>query len=379
MARTRTRNVVKRKLKDGYRYYLRVMRGGRRYLESLGTDNKDVARERARAKLQAIEAGRFEALAMSRARRPYATIGEIVQAYRRALATHAQPSPSTQRNNVSSLRKILRRGAGVEDPEAASAALLTGALVRAYARAVIPDGGPDRERRMRSVSSDLRQARSVFKRALRSAYRDLELPDLGEFMDERPCGNPPAERQEYSEEELTILRSGAQLRDSDPALYVVWMLGYYLALRAGEIAAARWSWIEEADGRIEMRICRRPEEGFDPKGYSGWVPLAPDVYQELLRYRRPDDPYIVPGGNRTNRYQAVVERLSDWMRGQGWRRLHCSHELRAYRGQCWRAAYGLDTARDWLRHAASVTTARHYTVNHNTASPALGMERKEVA
>ena len=81
-----------------------------------------------------------------------------------------------------------------------------------------------------------------------------------------------------------------------------------------------------------MRICRRPEEGFDPKGYDGWVPVADNVREELLSLRRPDDPYILPGGNKTNRRALVIRGLATWMREQGWSRLHCAHELRAYRG-----------------------------------------------
>jgi integrase len=150
-------------------------------------------------------------------------------------------------------------------------------------------------------------------------------------------------------------------------------LGYYLALRPREMCHARWTWIEPAGDHWEMRVCRRPDEGFDPKRYSGWVPIADDVHEELLRLRRDLDPYILPGGNKTNREKLVNRALAVWMRDQGWIRQHCAHELRAYRGQVWRDTYGLDVARDWLRHRDARTTQDHYTVNHNRSKPAIGM------
>jgi integrase len=202
---------------------------------------------------------------------------------------------------------------------------------------------------------------------IRGAYARLGLDEAGvrSFCDEFVCEDPQVHREELSPAEVAILGRGAELATVAPAAYAAWLLGYYLALRAGEIAACRWTWFERrADGVLECVVRDRPEENFSPKGYSGWIPVAENVWS-LLQAIRSDDVYVVPGGSHTARYNAVGRVLAGVMRSWGWTKLHCSHELRAYRGQKWRDAYGAEVARDWLRHA-SLEVQRHYTVGHNT-------------
>lgn len=359
-------------------YYLRKQIKGKRYFRSLATPSKEVALVRAKKMWRAVTEELFDVLEQTKFRAGYTKLGDVLDAYIAAVPNYRRPSARTARGNVGTLRKILRV-VGITDPDNASTAVLTGELVRKYADATIPHGADisemERERKMRTVSSDLRQARSVFARRFRSMYRrQFNLPDLAEFLEERPCDDPPAIRQEYSEQEIRIIRAGTDLPDVNPGLYAAWLLGYCLALRAGEMARARWSWIDRNNGCWEMRICRRPDEGFDPKGYDGWVPIADDVYSRLIALRRDGDPYILPGGNYTNRHNLITRELADWMRGQGWTRPHCAHELRAYCGNVWRQTYGLDVARDWLRHKSTRTTQDHYTVNHNTSQPPLGLD-----
>lgn len=366
-------------------WYVRVTFQGKAYLRSTGTASKEEARRFRNNFLKALQAGRTAALDDSRIRREepkeeMATLGDVFDAYMEEVAVRGTPSIRTAQHNVAEFKRILRRALGVDDPDTVSASELKGDLARRYARKVLSvDMGPaELARRRRSARSSLRQARSVFKRNIMGAYRGLTLPprhQIREFCEEYVCEDPQVERAEFSVEEVRILQAGVQLAErEDPGLYLAWMLAYYLALRAGEIAAARWSWIDATDrGDYEMRICSRPEEGFDPKGYSGWVPVSPDVYITMLKYRRPNDPYIVPGGNHTTRYETVTRGLAAWMRAQGWTRLHCAHELRAYRGQQWEQAYGCEVRRDWMRHATLEVGRKHYTTNHNTTQRALGL------
>ena len=359
-------------------YYLRKLYQGKRYNRSLSTGDKEIAWQRARQVWRAITQERFDALEDTKLRNGYAKVGDVIAKYLQLVPNYRRPSAATASRNVSRLRRVLQ-DTGVADPDAASTGILTGSLVREFAECKIPKGNNvtqvDREQAMRNVSSVLLQARSVFSKRFQCVYeRELHLPNLQEFLNERPCDNPKVQREEYSAGEIAILEAGPELREKRADLYTVWMLGYYLGLRAGEMVAARWTWFERTDDRWELVVSRRPNEGFDPKGYSGWVPVADDVYAELLSLRTDLDPYILPGGNKTNRRRLVERELATWMRDKGWTRMHCSHELRAYCGQRWRDAYGLEVARDWMRHKDARTTQDHYTVNHNTSQPPITME-----
>src|SRR6185295_10683181 len=100
------------------------------------------------------------------------------------------------------------------------------------------------------------------------------------------------------------------LADKDPAVYVAHLLFSRLGLRNIEIVNARVHWI--SDGSIG--IVNRPEENFFPKGTEGWVPIASDVLDEILRFQpHCTDGYLVPGANQTERHHAVYRRHSKWV------------------------------------------------------------------
>jgi integrase len=135
------------------------------------------------------------------------------------------------------------------------------------------------------------------------------------------------------------------------------------------MVAARWCWINRRNGYHRIDIVRRPEEGFEPKGRPGSVPIHDRVLAVLMKLRRPDDPYILPGGNKTARLNLVVREFAAWMRAQGWKRRETAHELRKYRGHLWKDKYGVDVAHDWLRHANWQTTIDYYADISNSRAP----------
>jgi len=357
-------------------YYINMRWEGKRIFRSTKMTALSRARKYRSKFVRALMDDRIDALDKSRVQKERgATIGQVIEMYESEARAIGEPGKSTVRQNISTLRRIVRVARKVREPDKQPVSILDRDLVRAYANAVIPEEkAGDSEvvaARRRSVRSDLRQARSVFKRSMRGLYEPLNLPDtLQGFLDYMVCVDPPVNRDEYTTDERAILRAvkgekgefGSALRERDDKdVYVVWLLAFHLGMRANEIAKARWAWI--VDGEMEIR--ERPDEGFDPKGYSGWVPIHDQVMAELVKNKRPDDPYIVPGGSYTARYNSVTRELATWMRAQGWRRNHCAHELRAYRGQRWRDEYGTEVMRDWLRHASEQTGMKHYTTNHN--------------
>jgi len=361
-------------------YYFRkkvAIRNRKRIIsQSLKTNNLSVARTRAKLISDALDSEKFDMLDNLKSHLNFVSIGEITSTYLRLIQNYNRPSRDTAQRNIWALHLILRIGGGFKDPDRAGTQVLTSSLVMKYANSVIGQA-EDRNRAMRTVSSYLRQARSVFSKRMRHLYRaeGLKLPNMEDFLMTVPCDNPRPIREDFSPAEIKIIKSGSELKGKRDDLYVVWLLGYYLAMRAGEIAHAKWSWIEKGpDGNYEMKICERPDEGFDPKGYNGWVPIADDVYKLLEAMRRDDDSYIVPGGTTFLRHRLVVRDFADWMRSQGWTRPHCSHELRAYRGNIWRHTLGLEIMRDWLRHSTVEVGINHYTTRHNNSKPPMGVE-----
>ncbi len=358
-------------------YYVVARVKGKRISQSTGIrfgdpNSKDLAQKICRRILQEARLAHWDVLTGLKMKEPFSSIGAITRTYLENVRLRGYPRFSTAKNNVGALLRIVRNGAGSAKPEESSSSLLTGKLCRDYGAACIPAvGGQEAiDAARRAVRSVLRQARSIFKRDMMSVYSELRLPDLRGFMDEYVCAAPMLRWQRPADAELApILDGGPKLRDTRPDLYAVWLLAWHLAMRAGEMARARWNWIEEIKGRHYMRICRRPDEGYAPKGCEGWVPIHPDVLKDLLALQRSGDLYILPGGTLSAREDLVLREFADWMRSLGWKRMHCAHDLRALRGDRWRQAYGRDTARDWLRHTTVQVSADSYSDSFNDHEP----------
>ncbi|HOW79412.1 MAG TPA: hypothetical protein PK406_08175 [Verrucomicrobiota bacterium] len=340
---------------------------GRRYHESLQTDDPDIARERARAKRRAIEEENWQTLDRTRAQRSCATIEQVLEAYLDEVRLRGAPRRPTAVANAAALRRVVAAaGVGMDRP----AAELTAQLVRRYVRGYMGEE-MESEGRRRSCASELRQARSVVGADMLDAYRErgLDLPDLGPFARAFGVRAAPVEWTPPEPKIIEpIIAAAAELTEGS-ALRLAWVLGYHVAMRASEIAAARWSWVRDG----WLTIAHDPETGYRPKGVSGSIPLHPDIAAEIGRARAGVGyrDYILPGA-ATARLDVVKRDLATWMRARGWTRRHCAHELRAYRIHLWRQAYGLDVARDWARHGSAALTARHYSTNRNSrAEPIL--------
>ena len=106
----------------------------------------------------------------------------------------------------------------------------------------------------------------------------------------------------------------------------------------------------------------RPEEDFFSKGCKGWVPIAPDVLKEILRFQPLcTDGYLVPGANRTERHDAVYRRHSKWVAHWIKDRTKTSYELRRYAGsRLLDMGATIFEVRDFLRHRDVQTTQQWY-------------------
>jgi integrase len=210
-----------------------------------------------------------------------------------------------------------------------------------------------------STASYVRQARSVIALRKMKFYEGLKLPDLSAFRGESVEAPKRSLPKPMDMNALAAMDAAtAKLADSDPGAYVAHLLFSRLGMRNIEIVNARVHWIN--DGAIG--IVDRPEEDFFPKGTEGWVPIAPDVLKEILRFQRLCvDGYLVPGANPTERHDAVYRRHSKWV--SQWIKDHTktSYELRRCAGsRLLDMGATIFEVRDFLRHRDVQTTQQWY-------------------
>jgi integrase len=317
-----------------------------------------IAAAKARAKLiiEPILNGQWEVAEKLKSKSGYATIGNIIEKYQ----CQAEDRPGTIRNNISAFRLLVRTVHG-GDPDSKSSSVLTGELIRQFERIRMVDAKsePARRRARASVRSYVVQARSLVAPRKMRFYETIGLPDLSSFRNEKVEMPKRSKPRALDMGVIAAINAAApRLASTDPAVYVAFLMFSRLGLRNVEIRNARWTWIE--NGRIG--IIERPEENFNPKGSEGWVPIAPDVLKELMKFRDfSTNDYIVPGITETDRKEAVDRRHSAWV-GQWIKdRSKTSYELRRYAGSLiYNATRDILKVRDFLRHASVETTQQWY-------------------
>jgi integrase len=326
------------------------------------------AKYRAKLIIEPILNGQWEIAEKLKSKSGYATIGDLIERYQ----CSAEGRPSTIRNNISALRLLVRTVHG-GDPDAKSSAVLTGELIRQFEHIRMGEAKtePARRRTRASIRSYVVQARSLVAPRKMRFYDDINLPDLSGFRNERVEMPKRAKPRALDMGVIAAINAAApKLASTDPAVYVAFLMFSRLGLRNIEIRNARWRWIQ--NGRLG--IIERPEENFYPKGSEGWVPIAPDVLKELIKFRRlSTNDYIVPGITATDRKDAVDRRHSAWV-GQWIKdRSKTSYELRRYAGSLiYNATRDVLKVRDFLRHASVETTQQWYAYLLEDV-PSIGM------
>jgi hypothetical protein len=320
---------------------------------SLRTNVAAAAKARAKLIIEPILNGQWETAEKLKSKSGYATIGDIIDRYQ----SHAEDRPATIRNNISALRMLIRTVHG-GDPDLRSSSILSGELIRQFER-------------IRMIEAKTEPARRRARASKMRFYEDINLPNLDAFRNERVEMPKRSKPRALDAGVIAAINAAApKLASTDPAVYVAFLMFSRLGLRNIEIRNARWSWIE--NGRIG--IIERSEENFYPKGSEGWVPVAPDVLKELMRFRNlSTNDYIVPGVTATDRKDAVDRRHSAWV-GQWIKdRSKTSYELRRYAGSLvYNATRDILKVRDFLRHASVETTQQWYAYLLEDV-PSIGM------
>ena len=307
-----------------------------------------------------------------------ATIGELIAKYRE----NASQRPSTIRSNVRSLRMIMKTVHG-GDPDTRPTSLLTANLIREFEkrqldharnRATAATRSTVIQRVRTSTASYVRQARSIVALRKMKFYDGMKLPDLAGFRGESVEAPKRSLPRPLDMKALGAMQAAAPaLAENDPGAYVAHLLFSRVGLRNIEIVNARVHWI--SDGSIG--IVNRSEEDFFSKGSEGWVPVAPDVLKEILRFQPLcTDGYLVPGANRTERHDAVYRRHSKWVAQWIKDRTKTSYELRRYAGsRLLDMGATIFEVRDFLRHRDMQTTQQWYAYRlQNRALRTIGMK-----
>lgn len=345
-------------------WYLVAQVHGRRISQSLQLAEGELedAKKTARMLIGAAQDRRWDAIDQTKLRRGFATIGEVLDVFGREARLH-DLRPETIRDYTSSLALVCDS----TDVARLSTEVLTRETVRKYVARRLDGVSKDDSSARRSIKSTVRQARAIFGNAW--AMEDyqaegLKLPDLAEFQTSFVCESEPVH---YVLPDRALIdkthAEAATLKDEAPDLWAVYLLSYYLAMRAGEAVSARWSWlVQTPDGRWWMQIINRPGEWQGPKASEGKVPVptAVKAWLDEIRATDPGRDYLLPGKHDTDRRNLVNRRFAEWMRGIGWTTEKTAHELRKLRGSEWYTKRGLEAACAWLRHSDPSTTKRFY-------------------
>ena len=311
-------------------------------------------------------------------RKAYASIGELVAKYEQRAAQR----PGTIRSNVRSLRMIIKT-VHKGSPDLKSTSVLTANLIREFEKRQFERAEQRASPATRSIviqkvristASYVRQARSIVALRKMKFYDGLNLPDLTGFRGETVETPKRSLPRPLDMKALTEMEAAAlALAKNDPGAYVAHLLFSRLGLRNIEIVNARARWI--SDGSIG--IINRPEEDFFAKGCEGWVPIATDVLEEILRFQPLCTAgYLVPGANRTERHDAVYRRHSKWVARWIKDRTKTSYELRRYAGsRLLDMGATIFEVRDFLRHRDVLTTQTWYAYRlQNRQLRTIGMK-----
>lgn len=226
-----------------------------------------------------------------------------------------------------------------------------------------------------SYNSRIRQAKSVFKKPALKFYskKGFEVRNPFDGMEfqktKTDCYSP------LSEKIRNAVWEGSGL-DNTQKLVIRLALG--AGLRAGEITAARLSWLCSDGKRHWIEV--RKEEDYQPKDKeTRQIPITKDYHNDLLKLRgNSSSPYLVPNGsNVAKRLKKTLEKVTFWLQQQGIDDTHPIHVLRKEFGSLVATHHDIFVASKLLGHSSVQVTEAHYAslVRIPTIDPAALMQK----
>lgn len=162
-----------------------------------------------------------------------------------------------------------------------------------------------------------------------------------------------------------------EIAQEAPAVRAIYAMARWLGMRAGEIAAARWEWLEQWPTGWRMVIKRRAYwKG--PKGLrTGMVSVREDVRAVLEACGDRGSVWILGGANDTERERVLLDRANAFIRRHLPDREKGLHELRKQAGSMVYTQSGLTAAAEFLRNTEAVCRKHYATLLHPVEPPRM--------
>lgn len=314
---------------------------GKEVDRSTGCTEERAARAQAWAIYRA-EVGHGKPVQLRRNMNP--TIGEIVKLYESEIVKHARINPKTARMNGRALIRILELVFPGKQVEEMRADVLTRKLVLDWREERRKRDGaePDDLHFNACLNTELRKAQCVFsKRARADVFRKLRLPELSGFLD---VANLPEPKRQWTPIPAAVLeemdRDAAELKDTDPQLWVIYELARYGGLRSEEIQSIRRHWLEPRGKDFLIAIVQRDgrrdpsKAGFRPKSRDRRVPIAGARVKSWLKALgdRGKHDLLIQARTETERMELIQRTACAWVAKYIPERTMRLHELRKQAG-----------------------------------------------
>jgi hypothetical protein len=236
--------------------------------------------------------------------------------------------------------------------------------------------GPDQHRTVITINKLMRTAFSMFSKRAMEYYRGLNVPDVSKWLTVALL--PETEDVAFVPIPITTLISmdadapsmlelagNTSLDESSRAKWLNAYGCYWMMRRCGlrndEVSELRWEWFQQVEGN--MRLYLNNYGYWEPKGSPGFVPVAWDLYNQLLELFGP----AVPGqegfvlkGTPNIRWRSTHVNVNEFVRKYLPDRKKGAYELRKQWGSEIASEHGLETASQLLRHSDFSVTYKHY-------------------
>jgi integrase len=230
-----------------------------------------------------------------------------------------------------------------------------------------------------SVNTYLRQARSLFSRAIIKHLAGVGLPDPLPFAGVEFEPRQSLKYRATFDVQALITAAKAELAKQDSEAFKAFLLAVMVGLRRKEIDLLEWSSFLWNDGLVRIQAT----EHFDAKTEDSLGDVAVDSeLLELFRgYRaRATSAFVIESSNQPKsgvsylhyRCQEVFDRLIGWLRQNGVKGNKPLHTLRKEFGSQICAVHGVHAASRQLRHADIAITNMFYTDARKRALTGLG-------
>jgi len=382
-----------------------IQHRGRRHKWSLETPNREAAASKAREIFLCLHAQGWDAA--FKKYRPKAaekkrdvTVGEFIV----EVKAKADLDPKTLEGYCKALRTIISgvfkvdggkkkfdyRKEGhekwISDINGRRLAELTPARVQEWKRGFVAKAKqtPIAQRQAKvSVNSLMRQARSLFSpKVLR--HLAIELPEPLPFAG---ISFEPRQSLKYRStfDVMELIRQArAELAESDPEAFKIFLLAVMVGLRRREIDLLEWQSFRWDDGMIRIE----PTRFFHPKSEDsiGDIAIDNELIEIFRGYRaRAKSDFVVESSHKPKpgvlyqyyRCQDAFKKLTKWLRKHGVKTNKPLHTLRKEYGSQINAIHGIHAASRALRHADIRVTSEYYTDSRMRVTPGMGHLLKE--